>query len=86
MLERRLGVGRKSNHLKVSLRAGGVNALLTISLLAWRRLGATISLCRIPRADLVRRKGEFGLLLIICRGLGDATLPPAGKLRYFSTL
>ena len=36
--ESRLGLGRKLNHRQSSLRAGGFNALLTISLLARRRL------------------------------------------------
>lgn len=43
MIESRLGVGRKSNHRHVSLRAGGVNALRTISLLPRLCLATIIS-------------------------------------------
>lgn len=72
--ESRLGVGLKSNHRLMTLRAGGVNALLTISLLARRRLGTTIS-----RLLFLRTSDEFNR-----RILGDGDGKSLSKSLYFS--
>jgi len=72
MTESRLGVGLKSNHRLMSFRGGGANALLTISLLARRRLGTTISLLL-----FLRTIDEFNR-----RFLGDGK--SLSKSMYFS--
>ncbi|KAI3675409.1 hypothetical protein L1987_84999 [Smallanthus sonchifolius] len=72
--ESRLGVGRKSHHRRVIFRAGGVNALRIISLLARRRLGTTKS-----RLLFLRTNDEFTR-----RGLGDGDGESLSKFTYFS--
>ncbi|MFS7940542.1 hypothetical protein Hanom_Chr05g00465711 [Helianthus anomalus] len=63
--ESRLGVGRKSNQRHVSLRAGGVNALRTISLLAWcRRLSVFIL-----RVRVILFAGNKGCCSLLVNGL-----------------
>lgn len=75
--ESRLGVGWKLNHRLLKFLTGGVNALLTISLLARRLLGATIS-----RLLFLLTKEEFEFNR---RDLGEGEGKMLSKSIYFST-